>query len=259
MSDDTNAPAVSEDDLHAYADGLLDETRRARVEAHLAVHADDAERVRAWRDWSGALGQVYNPVLDEPVPARLSAAQLRRPRRWVRFSVAAAVLIAGAALGWVARGSLYGLPLAGGGASALARQAAVAYAVYSPEVRHPVEVWAPEEAHLVAWLSKRLGTTLRCPKLDSLGYNLVGGRLLPGPNGPVAQFMFQDTQGARLTLYVSRQRGEQKTTAFRFSQEGKVAVFYWIDGDFGYALSAEASRADLLQAATLVYKQLNPE
>jgi len=49
--------------------------------------------------------------------------------------------------------------------------------------------------------------------------------------------MYQDARGQRLTLYVSRQRGEPRDTAFRFSQEDRVSVFYWVDGNFGYALS----------------------
>lgn len=89
-----------------------------------------------------------------------------------------------------------------------ARRAAVAHVVYSPEVRHPVEVAADQEAHLVAWLSKRLGTPLKIPRLDGLGFALVGGRLLPGGQGPVAQFMYQDGQGQRLTLYVRTNRAE---------------------------------------------------
>ena len=126
------------------------------------------------------------------------------------------------------------------------------------EVRHPVEVDAKEEDHLVRWLSKRLGTDLKAPKLGPLGYELVGGRLLSGPNGPVAHFMFQDARGARLTLYVSAQRGETRETAFRFSQEDRVSVFYWIDGRNGYALSGELGREQLLRIANAVYQQLNP-
>ena len=85
---------------------------------------------------------------------------------------------------------------------AFAREAVIAHVVYSPEVRHPVEVGADQEAHLVAWLSKRLGASLKVPQLQPIGYQLVGGRLLPGNQGPVAQFMFQDGNGRRLTLYV---------------------------------------------------------
>src|SRR5260221_14017561 len=102
--------------------------------------------------------------------------------------------------------------------ASLPRLAATAHAVYSPEVRHPVEVTADDEQHLVNWLSKRLGTTLKAPKLGPGGYDLVGGRLLSGPQGPVAHFMYQVARGQRLTLYVSQQNGEPRATAFRFSQ-----------------------------------------
>jgi anti-sigma factor RsiW len=125
-------------------------------------------------------------------------------------------------------------------------------------VRHPVEVGAAEQEHLVNWLSKRLGAKLRAPLLTKEGYELVGGRLLPGDTGAVAQFMYQDAKGKRLTLYVSRLAAESRDTAFRFSQEDKVAVFYWIDGRLGYALSGELPKAELLEVATSVYRQLNP-
>jgi anti-sigma factor RsiW len=247
---------VTESDLHAYVDGLLPESALADVEQHLAAHPEDAERVRVWRDLNNALRSAFDPILDEPLPHRLVV----RPRRaWIRYAMAAGLMAVGIATGWIARGALFGLPLSGNPPLALARQAAIAHAVYSPEVRHPVEVWAQQEDHLVKWLSKRLGTTLKCPSLGSVGYDLVGGRLLSGPNGPVAQFMFQDTKGARLTLYVTTQKGDTRPTSFRFSQEGGVAVFYWIDDKYGYALSGEMARNDLLQVANLVYKQLNPE
>jgi anti-sigma factor RsiW len=130
--------------------------------------------------------------------------------------------------------------------------------VYSPEVRHPVEVGADQEAHLVAWLSKRLGTPLKVPHLGDLGYSLVGGRLLPGERGPVAQFMYQDGKGQRLTLYVRVNPDDSGETAFRFAQEHGVGVFYWLDRKLGYALSGEVEKNELLRIATAVYRQLNP-
>jgi len=134
----------------------------------------------------------------------------------------------------------------------------VAHAVYSPEVRHPVEVGADQEAHLVRWLSKRLGTSLKIPHLAAQGYALVGGRLLPGERGPAAQFMYQDIKGQRLTLYVRMSREARAPTAFRFTQENGVGVFYWLDGRLGYALSGETDRGELLRVADAVYRQLNP-
>jgi anti-sigma factor RsiW len=243
---------VNEADLHTYVDGALSEGARGEVEAWLASHPEDAERLRAYVEQNALLRSLYNPVLDEPVPAALLAV---RPHAWRRHAAAAAIFALGIGLGWMVRGMLITpqmLPVS------LARNAATAHAVYSPEVRHPVEVTADEEGHLVSWLSKRLGTTLKAPKLAPLGYELVGGRLLSGPQGPVAHFMYQDARGQRLTLYVSRQRGEPRDTAFRFSQEDRVAVFYWVDGNFGYALSGEIRKEQLLKVADVVYKQLNP-
>jgi len=96
------------------------------------------------------------------------------------------------------------------------------------------------------------------PHLADLGYSLVGGRLLPGDRGPVAQFMYQDTKGQRLTLYVRVNADDSRETAFRFAQEHGVGVFYWLDGKLGYALSGELERNELLRVATAVYRQLNP-
>jgi anti-sigma factor RsiW len=244
---------VREDDLQAFVDDVLDEARCGEVEAYLAEQPEEAARVQTYRAQDAALHALYDPVLVESVPLKLTA----RPAapRWRFFAVAASVLFAGVAIGWIARGSVTPLSQS---ASSLARSAAIAHAVYSPEVRHPVEVGADQEDHLVKWLSKRLGTELRTPKLAALGYDLVGGRLLSGPQGPVAQFMYQDAKGQRLTLYVSTQKGEGRDTAFRFSQEDRVSVFYWIDHNYGYALSGEIKRDALLAVADTVYKQLNP-
>jgi anti-sigma factor RsiW len=244
---------LSEDDLHAYVDDRLDAERRRAVEAELAQSPEDAARAAAYREQGAALHALYDPVLGEPVPERLR--NVRPAGRGLRYAIAAGWLLAGAALGWFANELASDRPAA---RPSFARQAAVAHAVYSPEVRHPVEVGAAEQEHLVNWLSKRLGAKLRAPLLTREGYELVGGRLLPGDSGAVAQFMYQDAKGKRLTLYVSRLAAENRDTAFRFSQEEKVAVFYWIDGRLGYALSGEMPKPELLEVATSVYRQLNP-
>ena len=244
---------VSEDDLQSHADGVLPDARRADVDAYLDERPDEAERLRAYREQNAALRTLYAPVLTEPVP---SAMQKRLwTKSWRGQAIAASLLVVGIGIGWMARGALPSLRQP---APSFAHAAAIAHAVYAPEVRHPVEVGADQEDHLVRWLSKRLGVELHAPKLGVLGFELVGGRLLSGQQGPVAQFMYQDTKGQRLTLYVSAQKGEGHDTAFRFSQEGRVAVFYWIEDNCGYALSGEIRRDALLAVANAVYKQLNP-
>ena len=247
---------VSETDLHAYLDGELEQPRRDAVEAHVAVQPEDAARLAAYARINDALRAHYDEVLEEPMPARLTTRPPYVRTRVLRYA---------AALGWLALGGLAGWQFHGiqtredrAAPPAWARRAAVAHIVYAPEVRHPVEVGADQEEHLVAWLSKRLGTPLRIPHLNGIGYSLVGGRLLPGEQGPAAQFMYQDAQGQRLTLYVRTNREQSRETAFRFAQDGQVRVFYWVDRGLGFALSAELDKDELLRVANALYQQLNP-
>ena len=257
---------ISEADLQAYVDGYLPAERRQEVDRWLAANPDDEARLRAYSEQGRLLRERLAPLLHEPLPASLRKLAERPARRtsggpwlfgsWALRPLAAGALVAiiAAGAGWTARGLQ---PQAGPSANMpLARQAAVAHAVYSPDQRRPVEVGAEQEEQLVRWLSKRLGAAVSVPKLGKLGYELVGGRLLPGNLGPVAQFMYQDAAGQRLTLYVTSELAGSRETGFRFAREGEINVFYWLDGRFGYALSAGIARHDLATIASAVYEQL---
>jgi anti-sigma factor RsiW len=254
---------IGESELQAWADGRLPAGRRAEVDAWLAARPDEADRVAAYRDLNDQLRGYFGAVLDEPVPERLEAFG-QAGARWRRAAAVVGWLVVGAAVGGVAGWEMHAWRASAPAADVpavpvLARRAALAHATYAPEVRHPVEVGADQEQHLVSWLSKRLGGDVRAPRLDAVGMSLVGGRLLPRDPGPVAQFMYQNPQGRRVTLYVRTEGTDQRETAFRFAREGNVGVFYWIDRKFGYALSsADLERDELLRLANLVYRQLNP-
>src|SRR5690348_3304271 len=216
--------SFTEADLQAYVDGRLGEPRRSELEAWLATRPEEAERATAYRQLGDELRATYDPLLAEPVPERMRRSPRGKAFRGV--GIAASWVLA-AALGGAAGWQLHAMrasPVPLGDMAVMARRAAIAHATYSPEVRHPVEVGADQEQHLVAWLSKRLGTQLRVPHLASVGYSLVGGRLLPGERGPVAQFMYQDASGKRLTLYVRTNADERSETAFLFAQEQNVGV-----------------------------------
>lgn len=273
-------PVITEAELHAYVDGQLAPGRQRAVEAHLGQHPEEALRLESYRAHKRALRALFDPVLDEALPTRLwQAARPRMP--WYRQRLAAGVAIAvvSASAAWLARGVVDGEALrlaalrssavvsaskAGAGGLQLAgfaRRAAVAHVVYSPDVRRPVEIGVDQEQQLVAWLSKRLGISLKPPSLHTIGYELIGGRLLPGDSGPVAQLMYHDALGQRLTLYVTREAAAPSSapaTAFQFGQDGPVNVFYWVDQNLGYAISGGADRAELLRVAQEVYRQLVP-
>lgn len=206
-----------------------------------------------YADQTAAIKRRFDPVMTEPIPARM---YLKSPG-WIEYARAAVVLAAGIAIGLTIPAFEPEKPAQQALMQQLPIRAARAHLVYSPEVRHPVEVDAKQQDHLVKWLSKRLDLPLKVPVLTQEGFELLGGRLLPGGQGPVAQFMYQDAAGKRLTLYVTpTKKAEQKLTSFQFAKEGSVSVFYWIDEDCGYALSGEIDKGTLAKLASLVYKQL---
>lgn len=278
-------PHTPDDDtLNAWLDGELSPSERAALQARLAQDGELQARVAAWRQQRESLGALHREVLGEPVPAPLAAVAARLAKRqreraqlWRLGGVAAGVLMAFGA-GWLAHGEWGETPWAAGAlagaapaaansaepARGFAQAALVAHAVYAPETRHPVEVPAAQEQHLVQWLSKRLGRPLKVPDLHTEGFELVGGRLLPGTteaNAARAQFMFESAAGERVTVYLgalpAAAAGEAATpAAFRWARDGELSSFYWVDGDFGYALAGPLARPRLLQLAEVVYRQL---
>ena len=279
MNSDTLPPTpVTEAELPAYVDRQLTPERQREIEAYLARRPEEAQRVETYIAQKRELRALFNPVLEEPLPQRLRlAARPQTPWYVQRMTAGIAIAVVSGVAGWGLRGGLGTEP--GGGmvaqhtpsaitvasATGFAQRAAIAHAVYSPDVRRAVEVGADHEDQLVAWLSKRMGSSMKPPHLQALGYALDGGRLLPGDKGPVAQFMYHDNTGAKLTLYVSNEINglgaaapDQKNqeTAFRFAQEGSVNVFYWVNGPFGYAISADADKAELARVSGEVYRQL---
>jgi anti-sigma factor RsiW len=115
---------------------------------------------------------------------------------------------------------------------------------------------ASEEAHLVQWLSKRVGYQLRIPDLAPVGLKLVGGRLLPGPSGGAAAFfMYEGKSGERFTLYSTRANGPD--SSLRYNAVGAVGALYWADRDVAYVVSGEANRDRLNKVAESVYAQLD--
>jgi anti-sigma factor RsiW len=285
-------PPVTEAELHAFVDGQLSVDRQGEIRTYLAACPDEARRVETYRAQKRELHDLFDPILDEQLPQRLLASARHRsaaPTPWFLQRIAAGLAIAfiSGATGWGLRGGLPAsedaagrmaavVPVGGGvtqvSTGGFAQRAAVAHAVYSPDARRPVEVDAAHEDQLVAWLSKRMGALMRPPYLQTQGYTLEGGRLLPGGQGPVAQFMYRNELGSKLTLYVSNDVADvgsaagpgeapmlgakNADTAFRFAREGAVNVFYWVDGPFGYALSSDADRSVLAQVSAEVYRQL---
>lgn len=251
-----NTP-VTPDELHAFVDGELPADRHEAVNAWLATHPDDAALVAAWRAQADTIRARYGSVAGEPVPERLALANVMRSSapswRSVAAAAAAAAVMAflvGGVAGWMARGASASAPT---NFEAFTNDALAAHRLYIGEVRHPIEVRAAE-AHLLPWLSRRIGTAIRAPELSSFDLTLLGGRLLPGLHGPAALFMYESASGERFTLYCSRLSLER--TGLRYNANEQFAAIHWIEGGYGYVVSGPTDKLRLKAIARSAYEQM---
>ena len=254
--------ALSDQELHALVDGQATPDDLAALRTRMADDPHAQTRFAQWQRQRDTLQRLHAEVLSEPVPtALLQAAQAGKSVRatgnhWWRYGGMAASVVMAFGAGWLTNANWQKMS-----GHEFVHQAVLAHAVYTPEVRHPVEVSAQEQQHLVQWLSKRLDKPLKVPDLTAQGFDLVGGRLLPGEAGARAQFMFQDAAGLRVTLYLGAVRQtaadlSSLETGFRFEPKAGIPNFYWVDQGFGYALAGQLPRATLMQLAQAIYRQL---
>lgn len=261
-----NTQPITDEQLSAFVDGELEAREREAVEAWLHSHPEDRARVQAWQADRLALASLFNPVLNEPAPAALRALVWRRPGppRWAMAAAAAGLLLAGGVLGgagvwqWQGRAHQAQLAqvkqqLAPGSAQGWVQRAAFAHSIYTNEPRHAVEVGAQEE-HLSRWLTRRIDIPVKLFDLKAQGFDLVGGRLLPDGPGKSAQLMYQDAEKRRVTVYL-RKPEQGVDTAFRYEQQGKLGMFYWVEEGAGYALVGELPKDTLLALAKSIYDQ----
>lgn len=262
MKEQTN---ITDLDIHAYVDNQIDPKRRSEVEAYLKTHPDAAALVEDYRLLSQSIQDLYDPVLDD-IPNKLILSprtkQAPKPRWLIQAAAVFAWVALGSVIGWNAHSpylpltQLTNRQLVDGQERDLVRPASFAHAIYTTETKHPVEVGADQSQHLQDWLSKRMHTNIKAPDLNSSGFRLIGGRLLPSTDRMAAQFMYQRDDGNRITLYIRRGAWDSDQTTFHYSNQGGISVLYWIEGEMGYALSGEIMRTELFELSEEVRKQI---
>nr|WP_255726446.1 anti-sigma factor [Microvirga sp. ACRRW] len=227
------------------------------VKVYLSSNPEMAERVEREIAQRDALRARLAFKMQEPIPARLRIANLVATRKSPAVFRMKGIA---AAMAWLVLGSLLG---AAGNAwwngrapseANVADSAITAHRLYVSERLHPVEVPGEQEAHLVQWLSRRVGKPLKAPDLNAQGYRLIGGRLLPSGGEAAALFMYENAGGSRLTLF-ARSSMDEKETAFRFEVKEGISAFSWIDNGVSYVVSAKADRTQLLPIAETIYHQ----
>jgi anti-sigma factor RsiW len=253
---------ISDSELHALVDGELNPAHQAEVEAKLSDDPEAAGRVARYRAQNAGMHALFDDVLNEDLPPVIVdalAAQGRWRRRGAAIAAAIALLVVGAVSGWIARGEIETVQTAEAppiDTQELMVRAAMAHLVKSDEdLRLAAET---DEQDIVRYVTTRMGNKVRVPQLESLGYRLVGSRVLPDTKGPAAQFVFEDADGMPVSLYVRSETARGVDITYALAED--LSMFYWNDSEHSYALVRETDDADsrdaLLAAAKTVYSQI---
>lgn len=254
----SDAP-VSEADLQAHVDGRLSPWRDAAVRAWLSAHPEEAARVEGYRAQAEALRKALRVVAEEPLPPALDLrAAGSRPssliplRQAAVAAGAAGLLLLGGAGGWMLRDRT--LPPQSGTA-ALAREAVSSYTVYASDTVRPVELPATRQDALDRWFSRRLGRPIRAPDLQAAALTLIGGRLVATDHGAAALYLYRDSAGRRVVVYLRPMKVE-RTDRMQARREDGLVGWTWADNGMGFGVFGTAPDADMHGAANIVRSQL---
>ena len=252
-----STPSGREAQLHAYVDELLAPAERAEVERYLAEHPEEQARIASYQRQRAQLRHAFENVLHEPVPQRIDSTRFSGRRHpALRVAAVLAWIVFGALLGWLVRGE-HSAGARQAAEQELVQRARMAHVIYSAENRRAVEVAASQQDDMIRWLSKRMNAAVRVPNLAEFGFQALGGRLLPGSQGPACQIMYQDAAGKRLTIYLAR--ADSGVRPLRFGDDDKVHVVFWSDGTLAFAVSGELSNEQLARIAAAVARDSRPQ
>ncbi len=255
---------VREEELQAYVDGLLDVGRRGTVEAYLALHPDEAERVTAYRAQNVALHQAFDFMTKIPLPAGMEGMAEKlsaRPRGGalrivLRCALGLALAAAAGAGGWLANDQWTAVREQQQPFPSFTRRAIEAHALLSEEGAPALPGDAAESGKvLVGWLG---GPAPRsAPDLKDFGLALAGGRIFFIGEQLVVQLIYEGGRNS-LGLYVGAVPvpGDARRTSFTFARQDGLSTFHWRQGRLEFSLIGRMERARLLDVATAVHDAL---
>ena len=158
-------------------------------------------------------------------------------------------------LGWLPRAAAIAPALQpasapGAPAETVVGRALEAHLAFAEDLEVPVEFDAKAATQLVAYLSHRVGVPVQAPNLTAQGFQLLGGRLLPVPDGVAAMLVYEAHDGQRVGLVVTRATpGGDAGLQYQAAEQGPVHAVRWSTGDEIYVLTSRRGAAETLRLA----------
>lgn len=259
----TDANRVSELDLLAWADGLLDDDpgRKAAVEAALESDPELRARAEAFCAQTRALRAAYDRRLAEPVPERLLAMLERpaRPRAGPALRAAAvALLVAGAGVaGW--QFGQDGRP-AGWSAEALVERAYAQFIADRPGAAEgavePALGATATDAQPLGWLADEISIRLKAPNLTEAGFRLVAKEAVEAGDGQIVRLDYAGAGGQGFSLFLAP-RWESRAAGIAQVERGGVSMAFWLDGPLASTVVAQMPAAETRALAETVRRAMH--
>lgn len=263
MTFPTPSQTDADPDLHAYIDGQLDPDAAAEFDARLDADPELQRLVAAMTGDRDAIRMAAGRLDAGPVNLRTAALerQLARGlsrRRWqaaitgpVSRQVAAGVVMF--ALGW---GAHMALAPTGTVYPSYVAEGLGAHTVFADDAVYPVEFTPEATAAALDWMSDKLKRKIASPALDALGLELVGTRLSGTREGPLAQFIYEDQSGNRLSLVVMPHPEGAPEAGLRVAREASNSVGYWSNAALDFAVIADTTDLQIETVAAEVTRNV---
>lgn len=235
---------ISDDDLHAYVDGWLDEAQRQDVEHYLAQHPERAVEVQAWQRDAQRLRAAFGTGTAWPDNPALEPARIRtrlHQRRHARLAVAAMLVLC------LGLGGLGGWQMHGWRQARMEPpmgDAVQAYRLFAATGTARFDAVPRTAGDMQAWLDRHFIRAPRLPDLRAAGYQAVGGRLLATDAGPAAMVLYANGQGSAISFYL-RPPSTRGLLPHGDRRDGDLMAVYGSGDGYNYAMVGRTDPRDV--------------
>lgn len=257
---------VSNAELQAYVDGLLDPDERSRVEAFLSSSPEERERLEAYRRQNMLLHRLYDwpgyraPSYGQDALLRKLSRKMQLQRYvlcGLRVASVAGVLVLVAVGSWA---SYEWVKLPTGAVTAFNGNTEEHYMMLvgdggqAATLDRNSQAIAKKSAEMLNSLSaKHLTMPRRAPDLERAGFRLIGTRVLSTAIGPAIQFLYGNKENSRVALFL-RPNADIRSSGSTVVENGDVSMIYSEFENMAYSLVGNVDRQTLLKLAALVSK-----
>ncbi|MDB5397761.1 MAG: hypothetical protein JWM91_5267 [Rhodospirillales bacterium] len=247
--------SLTDEELHAFIDGELDDASARSVAAAVAASAELTALVDHYRADKALIAGIYGPLIDRPVPLAMMR-PLGREKSTARVRIIARITSAAAAIAAMIVVAWFGYPMINGAVTD--PLVAEAVAVRQGKVQADREIDSSQV--MTSDARNRLAETIlavpvRVPNLEKSGYVLASIAVYPDHgNRHSLQLSYRGRNGALFTMYLRPIAGADR---FALSRRGEMQVCVWQNDKMSVVMLGEISAREMLRVATSTYADLD--